>query len=153
MTPPDLSLSPAGQQRREQILQLAQGAACRRRRQRRVGGLSVVAAGTLALALVWSIYRVPPARIAVAPPPPTPAPEFAVVGPATLRPRLANVVITRIPTDPTLRRRLALRPQPPTWRRLSDDALLECLADAGEPAGLARIQGKPVLLYLARLHR
>ena len=57
-------------------------------------------------------------------------------------------MIWQIQTDPTLLQRLAVPPQKPTWRVLSDDELLRALADAGKPAGLEyEANGQMAVLY------
>ena len=52
-----------------------------------------------------------------------------------------------IPTDPTITDRLALPPQPSKVAIIHDDELLAGLAQAHEPAGLAYVNGKAMLLF------
>ncbi len=66
------------------------------------------------------------------------------------RPR--EIVITRVQTDPTIAARLAVRPQKPNWQKIGDDALLERLTEAGKPAGLAYLDGRPIIMFRGKGH-
>jgi hypothetical protein len=57
-------------------------------------------------------------------------------------------VIDRIPTDATVIQQLALPRQPKVAvERLSDDALLRTLADAGRPACLTYVGGRASVTF------
>lgn len=135
-------LTPAGIERREQILQLAQRAASQRRIRRRAIGAGA-AICVLALALLPLLRRHP-----------APPPEIARVTPRIIPERPIvfvrsprTIEVQRIDTDPRLLDSLAIRPQPNTWRRLGDDELLRELAATGKPVALAYVNGTPVLLF------
>jgi hypothetical protein len=89
------------------------------------------------------LWRSPAVRTVVLPAPATaPSPvHHAIAGPTA-----SEIVVTRIQTDPTLLQRLAIPPQKPTWKILSDDELLHELADAGKPAGLDYSNDGPVVV-------
>jgi hypothetical protein len=162
-------LSPTGQQRREQILAQAvreAGIIRRRRAARRAVGavmvLSVAAgAGWLIAAHHDGRGAQPPAAAVQAhlPAPPVEDPKHvavAAVTPPQPRPQPAVVpkqaspliVIDRIPTDGTLAQQLALpREAKVKLERLSDDALLRTLADAGRPACLTYVAGRASVRY------
>jgi hypothetical protein len=140
----DFELSPQGQARRDQILELAVRQA-RRQRRRRLGfraGIICVALGAIGVALLPAPRRPlgPPVdSIAEASPTHTLPPAD--------RPGLGNVIIERIETDPTIARRLTLPPAAPKWEQIDDDQLSQELAKAGQPAGLAKIGGKVTLIF------
>jgi hypothetical protein len=157
--PPELSAS--GEQRREQILALAvreAGIMRRRRAVRRAAGavmVLAVAAGAWLFAANHSAQR--PAVRAHVPPPPAEHPKLVASRvnpqPPPIAPKQSStqIVIDRIPTDPTLSQQLALPRQPQVrFERLSDDALLRTLADAGQQASLTYVGGKALVKYRQR---
>jgi len=135
----DEPLSPEGAKRREAILLLARAEA-RRRRSRRVVSRGVAAVTTVAL-IALAIWRLPIAErhvepkttVARSPSPPPP-----------------SITIQYLQTDPTITDRLTLQPSPPRWTNIGDDELLQELAVAGQPAGIACINGKSILLPRAQ---
>jgi len=147
------ALSPAGQLRRGEILTLAHRQAYglrRRLRFRRTAVLAVVAG--LALALTLRLRHSPTPRPLVHAPSsePAQAKDRSAVALALPQPRhrlAPGVLIEHISTDSTLVSRLTLPPQSATWQKLSDDELLERLADTGRPAGLAYVSGHAQVLY------
>ena len=155
------SLSPAGQQRREAILRQAK-AEVRSRRQRRrtlqgMGGVIM-----LGLAMLIIRHGHEPARhpIAVTPHlvviPPAPVILRSMPGVRTPQPqrvKAREIVITRIATELNLSHRLAVKATTPRWRKLNDDELIQQLADAGRPAGLAWIDGREMILFRDPPHR
>ena len=118
-------LSREGFARREQILQVALGAARRkriRRRAVRAGG------GVTALAIVV---------LAVMHRPTPPVQEVVIISPATRTvEQVFQTRIERIGSDPTIVQRLSI----------GDDELLTSLAQAGEQAGIIHMQGEAVLV-------
>jgi hypothetical protein len=136
MNEPRVTISPEGQRRQRQILELALVAADRRRRKRLVGraGALVVIASLLAIPVVLSHRSASRVIVKTSP---SPAPP----GPAS------SSGVALIPTDPTITERLAIRPNPGTIVIIHDDELLAGLAQAHEPAGLAYVNGKPMLLF------
>ncbi|HSZ55061.1 MAG TPA: hypothetical protein VK797_05340 [Tepidisphaeraceae bacterium] len=137
MSEPRAILSPAGEQKRRAILDLALAAADRRRRGRflaRAGGALAVIACLLAIPLML-LHGPPPPRVAKIVPPPSQSKSDSLSS------------VTLIPTDPTIITRLALRPQPSKVVIIHDDELLAGLAQAHEPAGLAYVNGKAMLLF------
>src|SRR5688572_6602221 len=162
---PTPSLSLRGAARRDRILDLARGAARRRRQRRRAGRAVAAAAVVIAVSTaVGVIVRRPsgsvpgrgPGRelaIPVVPPhgatvPTLPAPSELATAPTIPPQRKAKVSIARLTTEAGIVDRLALRPRAAAEpRRLSDDELLDRLAEAGRPAGLAYVDGRAVLLY------
>src|SRR5438477_10113167 len=122
--------SPEGLARREQILSLTKRAARSRSRKRRA--LPVI---TTLLLLITSlvVFLNRPSR--------------ENLDSTFSRPNNAadQIVIERIPTDPTITDRLSVLPSP-KWQVVSDDELLQSLANAGQPAGLVQMDGKTVLL-------
>jgi hypothetical protein len=163
-------LSPSGQQRREQILALAvreAGIMRRRRAARRAAGavmVLAVAAGAWLIAANHHSAQCPTVRAHVPPPPaehlkqvasgvvipPQPPPPPPPIAPKQTS---TQIVIDRIPTDPTLSRQLALPRQPQVrYERLSDDALLRTLADAGQQASLRYVGGKASVTWRQRTH-
>ena len=159
-------LSARGVERREAILGLARRAARARRRHRRAGRAGAAVALVVTLAAVGILARRPAGRPEPAPVArehvTTPADEAAPTSPRRHpesvpdgrdvtslpgRPRRA-VTVARLATEPGIARRLALRPSPGRRPvpRLSDDELLERLAESGRPAGLAYVDGGATLL-------
>ena len=136
MNEPQVILSPAGEQKRRAILDLAFAAADQRRRTRYVarGGALVLIASLLVLPVFLRQRAAPPVVVksgtTPAPPPQDP---------------LAGAVL--IPTDPTITQRLSIRPQASTVVIIHDDELLAGLAQAHKPAGLAYVNGKATLLF------
>ncbi len=137
----DEHLSPEGLLRRDAILQLAKSEA-RRRRSRRLlsrGGAAVLVVGLISAALRLMPIPVKPVevRTSVARSLPVPTPP--------------SVVIEYVQTDPTIAERLTLQPSPPRWEKIGDDELLNELAAAGQPAGIAIFNGKTLLLTRAQV--
>jgi hypothetical protein len=132
-------LSVQGQNRRGQILLLAKAEARRRRRRRFTSrGIGVVALLAVAI-LVFD--RTHPTIIApLAPPSVVQFPQPQPTTPPS------SVVIEYVQTDPTITDRLTIPPQPPRWTSIGDAELLQELAAAGQPAGIAWIDGKAILL-------
>ena len=136
MNEPRMIISPQGQRRQRQILDLALVAADRRRRRR-------IAAQLAAMAVVASLIAIPLMRlhrsaspaIVKTTPPPTPSKSDSLPG------------VALIATDSTIAQRLAIRAQPSKVVIIHDDELLAGLAQAHEPAGLAYVNGKAMLLF------
>ncbi len=156
MSDTSVIFSAGGRRRQEEILALALRQARRQRRGRLARGLAAVSAAVLLLATLalvrigrWPAAVPSPAPILVQQQSPTPlpaAPRVESPAPIALPPPATGIVIVRIETDPDILRRLAIPPQEPTWKRLTDDELLEELSAAGRPAALARIDGQAVLI-------
>lgn len=141
-------LSPAGEVRKEQILRMAKAAAVRKRAARR----AAIAAGTalvlgLATAPLWwpsqaergrSVARHAASSTTSVKPPTVPRRESAEKPP--------RIEIVMIATDPNITQRLAVKTAVPNWRLLSDDELLRRLSSNGEPAGLAYVDGRTILI-------
>jgi hypothetical protein len=158
-----LELSAAGRQRQMEILRLARAEAGRRQLGRHTlrGGAAVLSLALCAAGvLVFRSSRLtsglaphdgdPRPSIARAPGESQPAPAVASPRAVVLvgRPRRAGeIAIGRIETDPAIATSLAMPPQRPTWQKLTDDQLLERLAENGRPAGLAFVDGRAVVLY------
>ena len=150
-TDTDVPLSEAGERRRQSILALAlNGAHTRRRRRRLARGAtalaavaSIAAAAVAAATLFHDRAAHEPPMITDRTPAPTAVPPPAPPAPPGGR----EITIARIPTDPTLARRLAVHPQPNGWRYITDDELLDALGRAGKPAALAYDNGQPNLLF------
>ena len=151
-----IPLSPAGQERRALILRMARAEAGRRRRRRHAARTVAAGAGVVLLTVLlihrW-LPQQPVRSIVFRPAPatqPVPATQaVAVSRPPALptRPKTRQIVIQVIRTEPNIVKRLATPSQKPSWRRLSDDELIQELADAGCPAGLAWIDGRELVLY------
>jgi hypothetical protein len=150
MTDPNETLSISGEKRREEILNLARGAARQRRRNRR----ALQATGGVALGLLAAIYLFH----ALSPSPGNPR-ELRGEDPSRLvarnsaehisprpPPQESRVVITTILTQPGITAQLAFPPRQPHWERIGDDQLLQSLAEAGHQAGLISVNGQTVLL-------
>jgi hypothetical protein len=152
-------LSPAGQQRREDILRLAQAHAKRQRLRRKVVPSAVVIAFALFFAAVTVIQWHTGFRPAiVVNPVPIVNPVPVIAGPAVApeihpllpvrKSRQFQIVVTLVKTESGLADRLAIHPQSrPELRHLSDDELLQQLANAGRPAALAWIDGRETLIF------
>jgi hypothetical protein len=138
-------LSQQGRRRREEILWSAIRAARTRRRRRRSMQVAAGAAVTvIAIFLSISFHQVQRAPTRIVRNAPMPIVPNAPRNP----PGDVQVVVTEIHTDPTLLQRLAVPPQKPDWKILSDDELLRVLADAGKPAGLDyEPSGQVAVLY------
>jgi hypothetical protein len=129
-------LSPAGAQRRDEILRIAQRAARTRRHKRYVmRGASAVACA-IAVALIVHRSSSPVQSF------PSRSPIVQVATNA----RASTIVIDRIHTDPTIADRLAVLPRAANWQQIGDDELLQSLAKAGQPAGLIRVDGNTILV-------
>jgi hypothetical protein len=143
----DVPLSPDGATRREAILADALRAADRRRRSRVARRLAAVtcvcllALGTIAIMLRSndrSTHPAAPRDVASGPTSlPTPAPPRPRP-PATAPDVSPRVVVQIIPADRVERK----------WQVIDDDQLIAALAAAGKPAGVARVNGKAVLVPL-----
>ena len=129
--------SPAGQTKAERILRLAQQAGRRRRWRRRC--LQATPIVLLLLATVATVLRRPPAS----PTAPTP---IATTPPLVVKVPLVR--IERIMTDPTVSDRLRMPTIEPHWERLTDDRLLDLLAEAHHPAAIAYEAGRAKLVYI-----
>jgi len=144
-------LSPTGENRRAEILQHAQAEARHRRRRRQSARAAIAGVGVILLTLLLTHRRVPPKPAApmVIVPAPATRPVAVVTPPSVVATRPAHhpIVIQFIQTEPNLAQRMAAPPQEPTWRRLSDDELIQALADAGHPAGLGWVGGREFILY------
>jgi hypothetical protein len=146
-----IRLSAAGEQRRLKILAAARDAARGRRRRRIVMRTSValvaILCGVLPVALLLSRRQAtaPPTHFADERVSPAPL-QIAPVHPPAQQPP-AEIVVVKIHSDPGIADRLAVPPQAPAWRRLTDEDLLRQLADAGRPAGIAYLGGHATLLY------
>ena len=134
----DNFLTPDGRQRRSQILRLAMGEARRRRRKRWIAplGVTVVALVVMDLALLRPgapvhMFHRPRGLIVRTTHPPATEPSIA---------------IQYVETDPTITDRLSIKGEPPRWTSIGDDELLNELAEAGQPAGLAYVNGRAILL-------
>lgn len=136
-------LSPPGERRRERILDLALAEAGRRRRRRRAARTAL--AVLLVAAVVSPLLRSRPAHppeVAVQPHPRHPATSGSpVVAPSR------GLIVARIETDPHIIERLAIRPQAPRVIVINDNELLNALAMAHRPAGLAYVNDKATLLF------
>lgn len=142
MAEPTPPLSEEGLRRREQILARALAEAGRRRRRRAGGRVGIVCA--VIGGLVTAILLIRAADEGKAPEvvkrvPPETSPPTAPAEP--------RVIFTRIQTDPGIVERLAIHVEPARPQRIRDDELLSELAAANQPAGLAYIDGKAVLLF------
>ena len=126
--------SPAGQAKAERILRLAQQAGRRRRWRRRC-----LQATPIVLLLLATVLRRPPAS----PTAPTP---IATTPPLVVKVPLVR--IERIMTDPTISDRLRMPTIEPHWERLTDDRLLDLLAEARHPAAIAYEDGRAKLVYI-----
>jgi hypothetical protein len=58
-----------------------------------------------------------------------------------------RIVVSRIMTDPDIVRRLSVPAEPSHVKVIHDEQLLSELAAAHEPAGLAYVNGKAMLMY------
>lgn len=149
MIEPHTSLSEAGQLRREHILKLAIAQSQRRRRQRVIRRTAlVIVALTLAASLLMRMERADHRPVEVARTIQRTAPSQQPVQPAPRR--FSDVSVVRIRDEPDLARRLAVPTVNSGWQKIGDDELLEGLSAAGQPAGLAFIAGRQVLLFRQR---
>jgi hypothetical protein len=140
-------LSPAGSQRRQEILRLALRRAAHRRQRRRALGIGAGAAAVLlAFLLIAPLRRSNRPIVHGGPPTDTGSPVAKPIHPAT--PEKPKVILVQIQTDPTLLQRVTVPACKPTWKTLTDDELLRELAAAGRPAGLEYgAHGEVVVLY------
>jgi hypothetical protein len=148
MSDVELPLSPAGRTRREQILALALATSRRRRRSRMAlrGALASVSVAIAILAAFHSEHRSPAPPIAIHTMPTTPSSPVAA-GPEFIQVRGSrSIVVARIKTDHHISTRIAARTDAISIDRISDDQLLDELASADQPAGIARMGGKSILL-------
>jgi len=139
-TPP---LSERGVERREEILSRALAEAGRRRRRRAAGraGVALAVVGGLAAvtAVVWPLREGKSPEVIVRRATPETLPAVAPAEP--------RVIVTRIATDPGIVERLAIHAEPVRVQRIRDEELLRELAAADQPAGLAYVNGKAVLMF------
>ena len=141
-------LSPEGEARHLEILRLAKGEA-RGLRHRRAARRIAIACALAAVVGILLPHRHPPRIVQL----PAPATRHIAPHPSTRPTRQPReIIITRIETDPMIAARLAIPPQQPTWLKIGDDALLQRLADAGKPAGLAYVDGRTIILFRAKPH-
>lgn len=162
----EIRLSSAGLRKREQILALALRASAGRRQRRLVlrwglGCAAILGALSLLLRIEGRIenrtlsvpihvHATDPIRLApvlVPPPTSTPAPAPARAPSPNPPQRNREIVITRLQTDSRMTSRLAVHPAAESIQRIGDEQLLEELALAQQPAGLARLGGKTMLLF------
>jgi hypothetical protein len=146
--PQDVPLSPAGVARRESILADALRAADGRRRTRAGRNLAAaVFAVALASSLVVFVARSPhaqthavspPAPGASAQPSPVPTSRSAQRSSPSTASDTARVVVQIIPAEHVERR----------WQVIDDEQLIAALAAAGKPGGVARLNGKAVIVPL-----
>lgn len=131
------SLSPQGLARREEILAFALNESLRRRRKRMVARAAV--AIIMVAAVIVPVLRFRSRR----------APSMAIKPqPAhTAPPSFPPVLVTRIETDPHIVERLSIPPQRSHVIVIGDSELLKELAEAHQPAGLAYVNGKAMLLF------
>ena len=132
MFDPPENLSPAGLARRAAILNTTLRAVRRRRRTRRA------AVGALAATAALAAFLLRPARFS----PPSPFNP----GGSIQAPPVAEWHIEIVSADPTVAERLIVRDTPRTWTLLGDDELIAVLADAGQQAGLIRLNGETTLV-------
>jgi hypothetical protein len=147
----------AGLRKREQILAAALRESRRRRQRRIVVRGTLASAALIGIAVLWThrpvevrniarpIVPIPPGNLAATAPVPTPSDP-----PRVLRYRPPEIVIRYVPTDPQLATRMAAPRVTGAIARITDDQLLDQLAEAHQPAGLARLKGKAVILYRNR---
>ena len=136
-------LSEQGRRRREQILQEARDWARGRRLRRRmvrggIGGLVVLLLIGLAL-FFRERGKTQPDSIEVLR---TPVPSLN---------HSTGIVVTRIVTEHGLADRLAIKAQGASVPRLTDQQLLERLAEGGRPAAVAYVDGREIVLTGAPL--
>lgn len=145
-------LSQAGRTRRGEILAAAQRIARRRRigrlTRRGVLACAVLAAGTWASESLRKPHSSPPPQQAHMGKPES----RPTVVPAPPRRKPAEIVIERVTTDSTLATQWATPKDGAAWQRLDDDALLQQLAAAGKPAGLAHVDGHARVVYRSAVH-
>ncbi|HSV13671.1 MAG TPA: hypothetical protein VLI90_05390 [Tepidisphaeraceae bacterium] len=132
-------LTQEGLQRREQIAAMARAAARARRRRRVQVRMISVSAAVAVCAFTAVTLNDRPRRVTM----PGYLPHVAV---RNSSPRAPGVIVARIETDPNITTRLAIPRQPPRWRVVGDDDLLQTLTEAGHPAGLVRMNGQAMLL-------
>lgn len=131
------TLSPAGIQRRQHILHLAQSAATKRRLKRRTGrGLSVACLLGVAGLTAWSLTQLQ------APPVARPIPIAQIAPPSSM----PEASVQYLATDPSITDRLSIKPSPPQWKEIGNEELLQDLADAGKPTGIVCMNGRTILL-------
>jgi hypothetical protein len=136
------TLSEHGAARREQILLLAKTEAKHRRRRRMVSRSMACAMLVIAIGVILFRFRPQPIIHTL--------PAITVSVPKTVPtvPALEPTIVVRyIQTDPTITDRLTLPPVKPRWTEMDDRQLLQELAAAGQPAGIARVNGKTMLLF------
>ena len=131
-------LSELGEKRREAILGRALEEAFRRRRTRNARRMGLVC---LVLGLVTIPLWRPFAKVNV---PEVVKQNEPVPAVATLE---TPLIVSRIETDPDIVQRLALPERASHVEIIRDEQLLQELAAAHEPAGLAYVDGKAILMF------
>jgi hypothetical protein len=131
-------LTAAGAARRRQILAAAFREADRRQRRRTVRRAAVFTcvAGFIGLSLIFIRARTTPSAPAVAINPTTQSAITQTTSRADDRVKPPAVAVEFIPAENINRR----------WEVIDDDQLLDALADAGQPSGIMRIDGKTVVV-------
>lgn len=130
----ELRLSELGRARRERILERALVEARLRRRRRHMSRSAIVMAAVTTLT-IWVTHQADqhdPQPLIVQGPSPTEPPDA--------------LTMSFIQTDPGIMERLSIKPAPPTWTRITDDELLQTMANAGHPAGIMYHQGGAMLM-------
>lgn len=131
-------LSKSGDERRRQILHLAESAlAMRTRRRRRLRGASGAAAVLLLSAVAYWVLPVRPVVDGTLP--------IAIDRPDDLPKATSSTGPQIVQNDPTIVQRLSAPPRPSRTMRINDDDLLELLHAAGRPEGLIQIEGQVFL--------
>jgi hypothetical protein len=138
-------LSPSGAARVDQILRLAKQTARQRRdgRRRLAFAAANLAFAVLALTCILVIRQMPgPSQI-----PLLPQNRFIATAPpqAPIAPAPPDETIVRILTDPTLLDRLSIHTEP-KWESISDDELIQVLAEAGQQVGIIHADGQTYLM-------
>jgi hypothetical protein len=143
MTDFETPISPESLRRQEAILLLARAEA-RRRRQRRVARNVAWSVGLILAGLSITRWEFIASRNSAQPVPPMAVgPRAKMNNPAIDHPSAA---IEYFHTDPSIAARLTIPPAAPQWHMIDDDAFLKTLADAGQPAGIIRVQGRSILM-------
>ena len=133
-------LSNYGHKRREQILTLALDAARRRRRNRQ----SIKTVALILILIPLAIVLIPRGQRKTQPPLAHGGASLPANPSAKIQPQ---VIVVRIADDPDIVRRLTVPTSSNIVRLIGDQQLLNELAAAHEPAGLAYVNGKAELFY------
>lgn len=140
----DPDISPWGQMRREQILGLALRQARRRRRRRQAMRIGTICVALCCIGVVTlRVLRTSPDH---------PGESTAKVSVPNAKSPVdqsqpAKLDIEHIQTDPTIAHRFAVPQVAAKWERIDDVQLLRELAEAGQPAGLVRMDGRVTLVF------